>query len=92
MSILRNYRSMSTPSLALTGAQVSSLMRCHHVTIADLSDRTGITMTRIREVRVAGLRDHLAAVDWVQAITRVKPEGVDFQSRASCLAWLNSQT
>lgn len=62
---------------AITGRQIVRLMRQNDVTIKQLSERTGITMKRIREVRFSGLSGCGAARDWVQAITGIDP-GPDF--------------
>jgi hypothetical protein len=59
----------------LSGRQIAALMRRHGVTIGDLSERTGITQIRIREVRRDGLLDVYAAIDWVEAITGEKIVG-----------------
>jgi succinate dehydrogenase/fumarate reductase-like Fe-S protein len=59
--------------VALSGKSVCKLMREHKVTIAGLKDATGITMKRIRVVREAGLTDHYAIRDWLQAITGTDP-------------------
>ena len=58
---------------AITGKEITRLMRQHRMTIRELCNRMGITMKRIREVRDAGLSDRLAIRDWVQGITGTDP-------------------
>lgn len=48
-------------------------MRVHRVKIRELSQRMGITMKRIREVRDAGLTDPLSIRDWIEAVTGTDP-------------------
>ena len=52
--------------------ELKSLMRKHRVTIRELSQRMGITMKRIREVRRGNGRplDFLASLDWWQGVTQ----------------------
>jgi hypothetical protein len=57
----------------MTGKQIQSLMRQHHVTIAELSKRMQIIQKRIREVREQGLTDANTVRDWVQGITGADP-------------------
>jgi hypothetical protein len=57
----------------MSGEDVTRLMRKHNVTIRELAKRTGITMKRIREVRVSGLEDRLAIRDWIEAIVGRDP-------------------
>ena len=57
----------------LTGQQVTSLMRQYRVTIRALSQRTGITQKRIRQVRSTGLCKRNAIRDWIEAITGQDP-------------------
>ena len=47
------------------GERIISLMRRYRVTIRALSQRTGLTMKRVREVRAAGLTDAHSIRDWV---------------------------
>jgi hypothetical protein len=63
------------PSLAapMSGKQIQSLMRQHHVTIAALSKRMQVTQKRIREVRERGLTDPNVVRDWVQGIIGTDP-------------------
>lgn len=49
-------------------------MRKHKVTIRVLSQRTGITMKRIRQVRTEGLDNQGVIRDWLEKITGVDPE------------------
>lgn len=52
----------------LTGPEVASLMRKHHVTIKDLAQRMGVTQVRVREVCQTGL-DKLGFIrDWLEGI------------------------
>ncbi len=57
----------------LTGPEVCSLMRRHHVTIRLLKARMGITLKRIRQVRADGIRGHMMVRDWIEGITLVDP-------------------
>lgn len=57
----------------LTGAEIVRLMRKHHMTIAALSFRLGITQKRIRRCRETGLADPYAVRDWLEAITGEDP-------------------
>lgn len=57
----------------LSGEEVTRLMRQFRVKIRDLSERTGITMKRIREVRTEGLADRNTIRDWIEAITGNDP-------------------
>jgi hypothetical protein len=59
--------------MAITGKQVTKLMRISKVTVSQLSDRMGITQKRIREVRKDGLEHRGAGRDWIQAITGTDP-------------------
>lgn len=61
------------PPTMMTGPQLVSMMRKHHVTIAGLAERTGITQKRIRQVRERGLSDPMTIRDWIDAITREAP-------------------
>ena len=61
---------LTTP---LTGQQVTRLMRQYRVTIRALSQPTGITQKRIRQVRSTGLGDRNAIRDWIEAITGKDP-------------------
>ena len=56
-----------------TGQVVCRLMRKYRVTIRELSQRMGITMKRIREVRTEGLMDPLVVRDWLEGISGVDP-------------------
>lgn len=53
----------------LSGEEVARLMRQFRLKIRALSERTGITMKHIREVRMDGLAEKNAIRDWIQAIT-----------------------
>lgn len=55
-------------NFAFSGREICSLMRSNGVTIKALSQKTGITMRRIREIRTDGVSGH-AACDWYEAIT-----------------------
>ena len=57
----------------LRGPEIACLMRRHHVTIRGLSERMGIPMKRIREVRRDGLACRHAIRDWIEAITGQDP-------------------
>ena len=57
----------------LEGREISRLMRRYKVTIRDLSQRTGITMKRIRQIRDTGLENRHVIRDWLQAITGSDP-------------------
>jgi len=57
----------------LPGRKVIKLMNRHHVTIRELSDRMGITMKRIRQVRRDGVHHPGFIRDWVQHITGDDP-------------------
>lgn len=59
------------PTLAAN--DLRRLMRSHKCTIRELAQRTGISMTRIREVRSNGLVCPLAARDWIEAVTGQDP-------------------
>jgi len=63
----------SSLAAPMSGKQIQSLMRKHHVTIAALSNRMQITQKRIREVRERGLTDPNVVRDWVQGITGTDP-------------------
>jgi hypothetical protein len=57
----------------IEGREIAKLMRMYRVTIRDLSQRTGITMKRIRQVRENGLDNRRAIRDWIEAITGEDP-------------------
>jgi len=57
--------------------RLASLMRRNCVTIRALSQRTGITMKRIRMIRERGLSDPHAIRDWIEAITGEDPGSLD---------------
>jgi hypothetical protein len=57
----------------IEGREIAKLMRMYRVTIRDLSQRTGITMKRIRQVRENGLDNRRAIRDWIEAITGEAP-------------------
>lgn len=61
------------PPEKLSGKDVYRMMRKHKVTIKSLSQRTGISMKRIREVREKGLTDSHAVRDWMEAISGIDP-------------------
>jgi hypothetical protein len=56
---------------------LASLMRVHKVTIRDLSERTGATMKRIRQIRGMTSVSYTTYCDYTQAVT-----GVNVFSRA----------
>ena len=56
------------PDYRLPGAMVCRLMRKHGVTIRALAAKHNITMKRVREVRVSGVRGFLAN-EWHYLIT-----------------------
>lgn len=78
--------------LVLTGASITRLMRRHKVSIARLSEITGITQERIRQVRTRGLFDPRAAVDWIQAVTGERPCGLNMRDDAALLEWVMQRT
>lgn len=57
----------------MNGRDVCKLMRQHGVTIRDLKARTGITLRRIRDVRMVGLAGPYQCRDWVEMITGRDP-------------------
>lgn len=61
----------------MTGKEICKLMRQNKVGIKDLSQRTQITMKRIREVRKDGLADAATVRDWTQAITGKDPVALE---------------
>lgn len=54
---------------ALTGKQITRLMRQHRQTIAGLAKSMQITQVRVREVRRKGVSGPGYVMDWLQAIT-----------------------
>lgn len=54
---------------ALTGKQITRLMRQHGQTIAGLAKSMQITQVRVREVRSKGVNGPGYVMDWLQAIT-----------------------
>ncbi len=79
------------PDYTMSGRTVAGLMRRHGWTIRSLSERMGITMNRIREVRAAGLSSCLVALDWVEAITRQKMPNFDARNLAAVRRWITEQ-
>lgn len=57
----------------LSGAQVRSLMRSHHVTIAGLAAKMAIPKTRVRHVREHGVSGKAFCTDWLEAIGAQTP-------------------
>lgn len=57
----------------VTGPHLCRLMRQHHIPIRTLAGRMGITLMRIRFVRLHGLTDPAVIRDWLEAITGVDP-------------------
>ncbi len=70
---IREIQSRVSREHGLAGHHLRFLMRRYHVTIKQLSQETGFTMKRIREVRSSGLKDRHAIRDWIQAIIGVDP-------------------
>ena len=60
----------------LEGKAIASLMRKTRTTIKELSQRMGIPMKRIRQVRSEGLEDRQAIRDWLQGISGEDPGAV----------------
>ena len=60
-------------TVAMTGKELSSLMRKNGVTIREMKRRTGFTLKLIREYRESGIPSKSAARDWIQAITGTDP-------------------
>lgn len=48
---------------------LASLMRTHHVTIAELARRMDITMKRVRQVRAMKAVDYLTYCEFAEAVT-----------------------
>lgn len=79
----------------IPAAHIRRLMTRTHCTIRDLAQRTGITMKRIREVRLAGWMCPHVALDWIEAITGRKivdsmsenGYGIDIHDKYAVLAW-----
>lgn len=65
--------SRNFPNASISGESIRKLMRAHRVPIRGLSESTGITMKRIREVRESGVKGPHLCRDWVQAITGTDP-------------------
>ncbi len=57
----------------LNGPQITRLMRRHGWTIRRMAASMGLTMTRVRHVRVHGTTRHYDSRDWLQAITGEDP-------------------
>lgn len=57
-------------SARLTGQDLIDLMRRNKVTIRQLALHMNVTMTRVREVRVAGVAGQCMCLDWHEAITQ----------------------
>ena len=57
----------------LEGRAIVTLMRQTKTTIKQLSQRMGITMKRIRQVRSDGLKGRALIRDWVQGISGEDP-------------------
>ncbi len=64
---------MKTATVVMTGAELCSLMRAHHVTIRELKRRTQIDLKVIRHRREEGITCPLAKRDWIEAITGSDP-------------------
>jgi len=54
---------------ALSGREITSLMRKHRIGIKALAARMGITQKRVRGVRANGIRGVRWCQDWIEAIT-----------------------
>lgn len=59
--------------MVLTGSTIKRLMRQHEVTIREFKAKHGITLKRIREVRLAGVSGFMAE-DWFKMITGSWPK------------------
>lgn len=56
-------------SRALPGSAIRQLMRKHRITIRGLAKTHGLTMKRVREVRVEGAKPGFASNEWHWLIT-----------------------
>jgi hypothetical protein len=65
-----------TPAWALSGRDLRTLMRRHHVTIRVLAQRMQIPMTRVRYRRQHGIAEWPILRDWVEAITGADPGAI----------------
>ena len=65
-----------TPPWSLSGRDIRTLMRRHHVTIRALAQRLDIPMTRVRYRRLHGIEEWNVLRDWVEAITGADPGAV----------------
>ena len=57
--------------MIFSGSRIKKLMRVNHVTIAALAASMGVTQTRVRQVRAAGVSSYLLYCDWHEAITGI---------------------
>lgn len=64
---------MNSPQSALSGREITRLMRRHSVSIRELASRLGVPMTRIRLAREAGVKGAAFVRDWLEAITGRDP-------------------
>lgn len=60
-------------SPVITGRELCRMMRVNNVTMRELKQRMGISLTRIRRARDAGVFGVNVARDWVEAITGKDP-------------------
>lgn len=63
-------------SSVITGRDLCRLMRQNNVTMRELKRRMGISLTRIRRARDAGVFGVNVARDWVEAITGKDPGAI----------------
>ena len=65
--------------LAMSGRNIAALMRQHKLTIRDVAQKLGCTLSRVRHVRNAGVSG-FHAIDWREAITGVKPTSEEIEA------------
>jgi transcriptional regulator with XRE-family HTH domain len=69
----------------MEGKEVKRLMRKNRVTIRELSQRMGITMKRIRQIRNGvGLEGRELMRDWVEGITGTDPGQLLRRTSGTC--------
>ena len=54
--------------MELSGLRITSLMRQHNVTVRELAAHMNITLSRVREVRIIGVKGYAFCFDWREGI------------------------